>query len=168
MMRLVVRWLPGREVVFVADSSFAALEPLDKVKTLPRGSVITRLRLDAALYDPPPSRAPGTKGRPRLTGKHRPTLEAVLVDEKTQWTSLLVEHLWGAPRIVGELRKLGINVATSTVEKYRPQRRKPSSPTLSLAMDCPHPRAVAPPAIGPVMVLPEVGGLHHHDERQAA
>jgi hypothetical protein len=96
MMRLVVRWLPGREIVFVADSSFAALELLDKVKTLPRGSVITRLRLDAALYDPPPSRAPGPQGRPRLKGKRRPTLEAVLADEKTQWTSLLVEQWYGA------------------------------------------------------------------------
>ena len=95
MMRLVVRWLPGREIVFVADSSFAALELLDQVKTLPRASVITRLRLDAALYDPPPPRAPGTKGRPRLKGKRRPTLEAVLADEKTQWTTLTVDMVWG-------------------------------------------------------------------------
>ena len=36
---------------------------------------------------------------------------------------------WGSPRIVGELRKLGITVAKSTVEKYRPRSRKPSSPT---------------------------------------
>jgi hypothetical protein len=111
MRRLVVRWLPRREIVFVADSSFAALELLDKVKTLPRGSVITRLRLDAALSDPPPSRAPGTKGRPRLTGKRRPTLEAVLVDEKTPWTSLLVEQWDGeGPRHV--------EVATDTTVWY--------------------------------------------------
>ena len=38
MMRLVVRWLPGREIAFVADSSFAALELLDQVKTLPHAS----------------------------------------------------------------------------------------------------------------------------------
>src|SRR5499425_765746 len=54
LMRLVVRWLPGREVALVADSSFAALELLDKITRLPRGRVITRLRLDAALSDPPP------------------------------------------------------------------------------------------------------------------
>ncbi len=36
---------------------------------------------------------------------------------------------WGSPRIVGELRKLGINVAKSTVEKYRVRARQPSSPT---------------------------------------
>ena len=36
---------------------------------------------------------------------------------------------WGSPRIVGELRKLGINVAKSTVETYRPRPTKPPSPT---------------------------------------
>jgi len=36
---------------------------------------------------------------------------------------------WGSPRIVGELRKLGIEVAKSTVEKYRVRRPKPPSPT---------------------------------------
>ena len=49
MLRLLGRWVPEREIVCVADSSFAALELLDKVKRLPRTSVITRLRLDAAL-----------------------------------------------------------------------------------------------------------------------
>jgi putative transposase len=36
---------------------------------------------------------------------------------------------WGAPRIVEELRKLGIEVAKSTVEKYHVRLRKPPSPT---------------------------------------
>jgi len=33
--------------------------------------------------------------------------------------------MWGSPRIVGELRKLGIEVAKSTVEKYRVRQQKP-------------------------------------------
>ncbi len=36
---------------------------------------------------------------------------------------------WGSPRIVGELQKLGIDVAKSTVEKYRPKLHKPTSPS---------------------------------------
>ena len=36
---------------------------------------------------------------------------------------------WGSPRIVGELHKLGIAVAKSTVEKYRVRPLRPSSPT---------------------------------------
>ena len=101
IIQLVRRWLPMREVVFVADSSFAALEWLALVAQLPRVSVITRLRLNAALYDPPPQRAPRTKGRPRLKGKRRPTLETVLVDEKTQWSTLTLDDWYGeGPREV--------------------------------------------------------------------
>ena len=37
--------------------------------------------------------------------------------------------LWGAPRIVGELSKIGIDVAKSTVEKYMVRTRRPPSPT---------------------------------------
>jgi transposase InsO family protein len=36
---------------------------------------------------------------------------------------------WGAPRIVGELEKIGIDVAKSTVETYMVRRRGPVSPT---------------------------------------
>src|ERR1017187_1333802 len=36
---------------------------------------------------------------------------------------------WGSPRIVGELGKLGIKVAKSTVEKYRVRSSKSPSPT---------------------------------------
>jgi len=101
MIRLVVRWLPGREIAFVTDSSVAALELLDKVKALPCASVLTRLRLDAALDDPPPPRQPETKGRPRLKGQRRPTLAAVLADARTSWTTLLVEQWYGeGPREV--------------------------------------------------------------------
>ena len=111
VLRLVVCWLPDREITFVADSSFAALELLDKVKTLHRSNVITRLRLDAALYDPPPQCVPGAKGRPRLKGKCRPTLEAVLTDERTQWTPLLVAQWNGeGPREV--------EIATDTAVWY--------------------------------------------------
>jgi hypothetical protein len=91
MRQLVVRWLPGREVACMADSSCAALELLDHVTPRPRASVITRLRLDAALSAPPPPRTPGQRGRPRRKGKRRPTLEAVWADEKTQWRRLTVD-----------------------------------------------------------------------------
>lgn len=110
-IRLVRRWLPDRDLVFVADSSFAALAWLALVARLPRVSVITRLRLDAALYDPPPPRAPGQRGRPRLTGKRRPTLEAVLADERTQWSTLTGDDWYGEGPREGE-------VATDTAVWY--------------------------------------------------
>ena len=87
IIRLVPRWVPGRESAGVADSRGAVLELLDKVKTLPRTRVIPRLRLEAALYDPPPPRIPGTTGRPRLKGQRRSTLAAVWADAGTPWTT---------------------------------------------------------------------------------
>ena len=36
---------------------------------------------------------------------------------------------WGSPRILGELRKLGIAVAKSTIEKYRVRPSRPTSPS---------------------------------------
>jgi hypothetical protein len=75
LIQVVQRWLPGREVVFVADSSFAVLPLLKRVSDLPQVSLITRLRLDAALYDPAPPRQPHQNGRPRLKGARRPPLQ---------------------------------------------------------------------------------------------
>jgi putative transposase len=45
---------------------------------------------------------------------------------RTMWQA---NPTWGSPRIVGELRKLGIHVAKSTVETYRVRHRMPPSPT---------------------------------------
>jgi putative transposase len=38
-------------------------------------------------------------------------------------------NLWGAPRIHGELLKLGFQISEATVSKYLPRRRKPPSQT---------------------------------------
>jgi hypothetical protein len=98
LIQLVARWLPDRSLVFVADSSFAVVTLLKQVSGLGMVSLITRLRLDAALYDPAPPRQPGQKGRPRLKGARRPTLKQVLVDPKTCWSQLAVEHWYGGGR----------------------------------------------------------------------
>ena len=48
-------WLPNRRLVVVADSSYAALELLAAAQGLLQPvTMVTRLRLDAALYDPAP------------------------------------------------------------------------------------------------------------------
>jgi hypothetical protein len=39
---------------------------------------------------------------------------------------------------------------------------------LALAKDAPRPRPIAPPALGPVIATPHVGGLHHRYDRRAA
>src|SRR5437763_85746 len=90
-------WLPGREVVLLGDSSFAVL---DLLTALIRHGVIsvTRLRLDAALYEPAPPRQPGTKGRPRKKGKRLPSLAQVLADASTRWQPITVSNWYGTPQ----------------------------------------------------------------------
>jgi hypothetical protein len=95
LIGLIHRWLPGREVVVVADSSYAVIELLKQVSDTPAMSLITRLRLDAALYDPAPPRAPRQNGRPRKKGARRPTLQHVLSDPQTQWTLVTVTNWYG-------------------------------------------------------------------------
>jgi hypothetical protein len=93
MLLVVKRWLPERELIVVADSSFAALELLEVVRE--EVSVITRLRLDAALYEPAPQRKRGQMGRPRKKGKRLPTLKQVASDPKTRWQQLRVRAWYG-------------------------------------------------------------------------
>src|SRR5438034_409739 len=97
LIRQLRRWLPERALVVVADSTYAALELLADAAGLPHPvTVITRLRLDAALYDPAPPREPGTKGRPRLKGERQPTLATRVLDPDTTWEPLTVPWYGGA------------------------------------------------------------------------
>lgn len=61
----------------------------------------------------------GRPGRPSIAKEVRDLI-------RDMWQA---NPTWGSPRIVGELRKLGIEVAKSTVEKYRIRPRKLPSPT---------------------------------------
>ncbi|MCA1702473.1 MAG: transposase [Actinobacteria bacterium] len=111
MIRQLRRWLPDRTLVVVADSTYAALELLADAAGLQQPvTVVTRLRLDAALYDPAPPREPGTKGRPRRKGARQPTLAQRLTDPDTAWEALTVPWYGGATAAV--------EVATGTAVWY--------------------------------------------------
>jgi hypothetical protein len=89
MIRQVRRWLPNRALVVVVDSSYAVLTLLAACVGLRHPvTVVTRLRLDAALYDPAPARQPGTKGAPRKKGGRQPTLTQRISDPATEWSSV--------------------------------------------------------------------------------
>lgn len=104
MVLLLRRWYPARAVVIVADSSYAALEFLARCRQAPvQVSMVTRLRLDAALYEPPPPHDPHRRGRPSLRGKRLPTLAQVVADESTMWTPLRVTGWYGGQERVVEI-----------------------------------------------------------------
>ena len=96
MLFQVRRWLPGRQLVVVADAGFAVIELLWQMTQLADPiCMITRFRLDAALYEPAPPRQEGRKGRPRKKGSRLPTLEKVLEDEKTGWKLVVIPDWYG-------------------------------------------------------------------------
>jgi hypothetical protein len=85
------RWVPERTLVLVTDSRFAVITLLWRVRQLPNPlGCITRLRLDAALYEPAPPRKPRQTGRPRLQGQRLPTLAPGLHDATTGWSTVTV------------------------------------------------------------------------------
>jgi hypothetical protein len=95
------RWLPERALVVVADSSYAVIDLLARCASLGQPvTMVTRLRLDAALYDPAPARTPTTRGRPRAKGKRQPTLAQRLVRAQTRWERLCAPWYGGQTRLV--------------------------------------------------------------------
>jgi len=91
------RWLPHRDLVIVADNSYSALDLLHACQSLSNPvSMITRLRLDAALYEPAPPYA--GIGRPRKKGKRLPTPQHHLQASDTQWHTLDIRWYDGQTR----------------------------------------------------------------------
>jgi hypothetical protein len=110
------RWLPGRHVVAVADSSFAAIALLRDLA--PHLCMITRLRLDACLCEPPPPRRPGAPGRPPVKGARQPSLAERLADPATAWRRVRLDHWHGRSE-----RRL--DIATGTALWHHPGMRVP-------------------------------------------
>ena len=93
------RWLPNRTIVMVADSGYAAIDLLHFCQSMVKPvTFITKLRLDAALYEPPPPRVPGQMGRPRVKGQRLPSLIELLDRDNTRWSRVSVVWQDGATR----------------------------------------------------------------------
>ena len=82
------RWFPAQELIFVGDSSYAAIDLLNAVRE--KVTVVTKLRLDAALYEVAPKRIDGQPGRPRKKGKRLPTLKEASENPNTIWEKVTV------------------------------------------------------------------------------
>jgi len=67
----------ARSVCYRADAARGIYR--DPVRT-----VVTRIRMNAALYEPAPPRRPGQNGRPRKKGRRLPTLAKKAQDGRTR------------------------------------------------------------------------------------
>jgi len=85
MLLLVRRGQPEREIVAVADGGYASLKLLDRCRRLSNPiTFITRLRLNAALYEPAAPRRAAQIGRPRLKGSRFPNLSEIAEDPRSE------------------------------------------------------------------------------------
>jgi len=84
----IARWFPKKELIFVGDSSYAALDLLNAVRE--KAVMVTRLRLDAALYEPAPIKQKGQIGRPRKKGKRLENLTEIVKNPETIWQKIRV------------------------------------------------------------------------------
>lgn len=89
------RWFPEKELIFVGDSSYAAIDLLGAVRE--KVTVVTKLRLDAALYEAAPELEKRAIGRPRKKGKRLPTLKQTSENPRTNWEKVMV-NWYGAEK----------------------------------------------------------------------
>jgi transposase InsO family protein len=96
-------------------------------------------------------------------------IEEVLATPRSPWQRAYVE------RVIGSIRRECLDhvivfhesslrrILVSYFDYYHRSRTH-----LSLEKDSPEPRPILPPGIGPVVAMPQVGGLHHRYGRRAA
>lgn len=113
MILQLCRWLPGRQITVLTDVGYAGQQLLDAV--CPRVTVVGQMRLNSALYDFPPPRAPGKRGPERKKGDRQPSLEERLLDPKTEWTRVRGSFWYGD-------REVELDIATGLAVWYSPGR----------------------------------------------
>jgi putative transposase len=96
-------------------------------------------------------------------------IEEIRTAPRSPWQNAYAERVIGSIRrecldhviVVNEsgLRR----VLTAYLAYYHQSRTH-----LSLAKDSPNPRPISSPTVGPVVAIPQVGGLHHRYDRRAA
>jgi transposase InsO family protein len=96
-------------------------------------------------------------------------IDEVLTAPRSPWQSPFVERLIGSIRRECLDHLIVLNEASlRRILKAYFLYYGSSRTHLSLAKDTPEERSVQPPGLGPVIELPQVGGLHHRYERRAA
>lgn len=110
MILQLKRWLPNREIIVVADSSYASYRLLDAVRH--HVCMITPLRLDARLFNAPSPQPAGKRGPKPKIGKRQPTLKQRIEDDTIHWQTIVI------PQWYGQSSKV-MQIATGTALWYK-------------------------------------------------
>jgi hypothetical protein len=88
------RWLPGRLLVLVVDGGFAAVA-LARACVASHVTMVSRLRLDAALYHPPTPPLSGQRGRKPTKGTRQRSLKIWAARADTPWQETTMDWYRG-------------------------------------------------------------------------
>lgn len=91
MIDKVRRWQPQREITLVGDGSYAAVALVQLCQRLKKPiNLVSRLRLDARLFDFPAPQPKSKRGPKSKKGAHQTQLSQRLEDPQTHWNKLKV------------------------------------------------------------------------------
>jgi hypothetical protein len=99
MVVQVRRWLPERELILVLDGGFAAVKLAHDCQRH-QVAMVCRLRLDAALYDPPGPQPPSKRGPKPKKGQRQRRLTEWAGDRETPWERIEVDWYGGERKVM--------------------------------------------------------------------
>jgi hypothetical protein len=101
MIKLVRRWVPERALVLIVDGGLAAVKlGLRCCRLALPVTYVSRLRLDAALYDAPLPSAASKRGPKPKKGVRQPSLLSRVTDPSTMWETMTLAWYGGTQREV--------------------------------------------------------------------
>ena len=113
MIGQVRRWLPERQIVLVVDGGLAAIKLGQRCLGYANPvTYVSRLRLDASLYDWPGPQPKGKRGPKPKKGARQPSLKARLHAPATVWRTMTIDWYRGERRT--------LDIATGTALWYTP------------------------------------------------
>jgi len=99
MLTKVRRWQPDRKIIVAGDGSYAATDLIEHCQHLQTPiTLVSRLRLDARLYNEPLPQPKSKRGPKPKKGPRQPALQQRLLDPATQWQAATVGWYGGARR----------------------------------------------------------------------
>lgn len=111
MIGAVRRWLPEHRLVLVVDGGLAAIKLGQRCLSYAHPvTYVSRLRLDAGLYEWPGPQPAGKRGRKPRKGARQPSLKARWHDPATVWRTITIDWYGGQRRT--------LDIATGTALWY--------------------------------------------------
>ena len=104
MIKQVSRWLANRNIILIGDGSFACIRLAHTCIQLGKVTLISRLRLDARLFDFPGPEVPGKRGPKPQKGERLPKLKDLVDDPEQDWQEARVKWYGGVSKNIHFLK----------------------------------------------------------------